>query len=135
MRSRYTAYATGNVDYVLNTHDPKTVSEIDRSGIEHWSKKSEWFGLEVLETEKGSASDEEGTVEFVARYKINGATVNHRERAIFRKDDGRWVFVDGEEIAGPPVVREGPRIGRNDPCSCGSGKKYKKCCGKPGAAV
>ena len=27
-------------------------------------------------------------------------------------------------------VHEGPRIGRNDPCPCGSGKKYKKCCGK-----
>ena len=27
------------------------------------------------------------------------------------------------------VVHEGPRIGRNDPCPCGSGKKYKKCCG------
>ena len=28
------------------------------------------------------------------------------------------------------VVHDGPRIGRNDPCPCGSGKKYKKCCGK-----
>jgi preprotein translocase subunit SecA len=28
------------------------------------------------------------------------------------------------------VVREGPKVGRNDPCPCGSGKKYKKCCGK-----
>lgn len=27
------------------------------------------------------------------------------------------------------VVHEGPKIGRNDPCPCGSGKKYKKCCG------
>lgn len=27
------------------------------------------------------------------------------------------------------VVNEGPKIGRNDPCPCGSGKKYKKCCG------
>jgi len=29
------------------------------------------------------------------------------------------------------VVRDQPKIGRNDPCTCGSGKKYKKCCGKP----
>ena len=28
------------------------------------------------------------------------------------------------------VVHEGPRVGRNDLCPCGSGKKYKKCCGK-----
>ena len=29
-----------------------------------------------------------------------------------------------------PFVRSGAKIGRNDPCSCGSEKKYKKCCGK-----
>ncbi len=32
-----------------------------------------------------------------------------------------------------PIVNESPKIGRNDPCPCGSGKKYKKCCGRPGA--
>jgi len=31
--------------------------------------------------------------------------------------------------ASQPVKKQGPRIGRNDPCPCGSGKKYKKCCG------
>ena len=37
-----------------------------------------------------------------------------------------------EPAAGAPrqaVVRQGPKVGRNDPCPCGSGKKYKKCCG------
>ena len=29
-----------------------------------------------------------------------------------------------------PVKNDGPQIGRNEPCSCGSGKKYKNCCGK-----
>jgi uncharacterized protein YecA (UPF0149 family) len=29
-----------------------------------------------------------------------------------------------------PVVRANPKVGRNDPCSCGSKKKFKKCCGK-----
>ena len=34
------------------------------------------------------------------------------------------------EHAGPrPYVREQPKVGRNDPCVCGSGKKFKKCCG------
>ena len=41
---------------------------------------------------------------------------------------------EGEEIQGPakqaPVRHDGPKVGRNDPCPCGSGKKYKKCCGK-----
>jgi len=37
----------------------------------------------------------------------------------------------GGDFAEPmvPVVRSGPKVGRNDPCPCGSGKKYKKCCG------
>lgn len=44
------------------------------------------------------------------------------------------VFFDGfdddyyEPIPVKTIVREGPKIGRNDPCPCGSGKKYKKCC-------
>ena len=55
--------------------------------------------------------------------------IEHRERALFRKVNDRWAFVDGIEIKGPPVVRTDPRVGRNDPCPCGSGKKYKKCHG------
>jgi preprotein translocase subunit SecA len=35
--------------------------------------------------------------------------------------------VSAEQIVRP--VRTGPRVGRNDPCPCGSGKKHKKCCG------
>ena len=35
-----------------------------------------------------------------------------------------------KEFLGKPFSRTGPKIGRNDPCSCGSGKKYKKCCGQ-----
>ena len=41
-----------------------------------------------------------------------------------------WKFKDGELVPENPTVREEPKIGRNDPCPCGSGKKYKKCCGK-----
>ncbi|MBN2195705.1 MAG: SEC-C domain-containing protein [Polyangiaceae bacterium] len=70
-------------------------------------------------------------MEFVARYKLKGVALNHRERAEFKRHHGKWYFVDGEQIAGPPVRVE--RVpGRNDPCYCGSGKKYKKCHGKKG---
>ena len=48
----------------------------------------------------------------------------------FMIQDGEWKFIDGEIETGVPYVREEPKIGRNDPCPCGSGKKYKKCCGK-----
>ena len=129
MRSRYTAYATGDIDYIIDSHDPDRRGEVDRKNTELWSKQSEWVGLEILETDKGGADDDVGTVEFVARYKIKGVKVEHRERALFRKHGSRWVFVDGVEVKGPPVRRTEPRIGRNDPCHCGSGKKYKKCHG------
>jgi SEC-C motif-containing protein len=129
MRSRYSAYVAGNIDYIVDTHDPERAKDVDRKNTEQWSKNAEWLGLEILSTEQGTPADEVGVVEFVARYKLSGVKVDHRERALFRKHSGRWVFVDGIEIKGPPVVRSEPRVGRNDPCPCGSGKKYKKCHG------
>jgi SEC-C motif-containing protein len=129
MRARYTAYATGDVDFIVESHDPERRGEVDRKNTEAWSKQSEWLGLEITSSEKGQAEDDTGIVEFVARYKVKSTKIEHRERALFRKVDDRWFFVDGLEIKGPPVKRTEPRVGRNDPCPCGSGKKYKKCHG------
>jgi SEC-C motif-containing protein len=141
MRARYSAYTTGDIDFIVKSHDPDRAKEVDRKNTETWSKQSEWMGLEILSTEQGQPTDDVGVVEFVARYKLSGVKVEHRERALFRKvgqsaqaaaadtTDGRWVFVDGIEIKGPPVKHTEPRVGRNDPCPCGSGKKYKKCHG------
>jgi len=130
MRSRYTAYVLGAVDYILRTHHPDTIDMTDRESVSEWSHGSEWLGLEVIATERGEPSDDEGVVEFVARYQMDGKVRSHRERSRFRKLDGRWLYVDGEMVKSAPVVRGGPKIGRNDPCPCGSGKKYKKCCGR-----
>ncbi|HLV21388.1 MAG TPA: YchJ family protein [Polyangiaceae bacterium] len=130
MRSRYTAYALGEIDHIIGSHDPERVDDVDRASTEAWSKQAEWLGLEILGTEAGGPHDDAGTVDFLARYKMRGVVVPHRERAEFRKHDGHWVFVDGKEIASPPQRREAPRVGRNDPCPCGSGKKHKKCCGQ-----
>ncbi len=130
MRARYTAFVNGDVDFILKSHDPDTANQVDRDSTEAWSKQSEWLGFELLSSEKGGADDNFGSIEFSAKYRIKGTTIDHREKATFRKEEGTWYFVDGEQIAGPPVRREGPKVGRNDPCPCGSGKKYKKCCGK-----
>jgi SEC-C motif-containing protein len=129
MRARYTAYATHDIDFILSSHDPDTAGEVDRNNTETWSKSADWLGLEITATEAGQPTDEAGVVEFVASYKIRGVKIDHRERAIFKKHGPRWVFVDGQELKGPPVRNEGPKAGRNDPCPCGSGKKYKKCHG------
>ena len=42
--------------------------------------------------------------------------------------DGKWFYVDGDMVKPKPVVRDKPKVGRNEPCPCGSGRKYKKCC-------
>ncbi|MCH2111123.1 MAG: YchJ family protein [Polyangiaceae bacterium] len=130
MRARYAAFVEAEVDYIMSTHDPDTVHQVDRDSTAEWAKQSEWHGLEIIETEAGGPEDRFGRVDFAATYELKGTKVEHRESATFRRDGDRWLFVDGTQIAGPPVVRDAPKIGRNDPCICGSGKKYKKCCGK-----
>jgi SEC-C motif domain protein len=133
MRSRYTAYATGNVEHVVVTHDPATRDKVDRDGVAAWSAQSKWLGLDVIATEKGGPDDTTGIVEFVARFELAGAVQAHRERSTFeRKDEGagpRWFYIDGDTVRAKPVQREAAKVGRNEPCPCGSGKKYKKCHG------
>jgi SEC-C motif-containing protein len=128
MASRYVAYATGAIDYLLDTHDPKTRSVTDRKSTEEWSRRATWQGLTILSSEQGGPDDERGVVEFEARYALDGVDHVHHERSQFQKLDGRWFFVSGEKIAAPPIKRVGEKVGRNDPCPCGSGKKSKKCC-------
>lgn len=130
MRSRYTAYVLGRIDYLHDTLAPERRASFDRRGAADWSKKSQWLGLDIEATEGGRPGDAKGHVDLTAHYIADGARLAHRERSLFRFDAGdqRWYFVEGETRKSAPVVREA-RPGRNDPCSCGSGKKYKKCCG------
>ncbi|WP_367273674.1 YchJ family protein [Parvibaculum sp.] len=126
MRSRYSAFATGNIDYLEETLMPGTRGDFDRAAVGEWSKSSEWTGLLIRSVEAGSESDTEGYVEFVAQFRQEGTDRVHHETGHFGKQDGRWYYVDGVMGTRPRTV---VKIGRNDPCSCGSGKKYKKCCG------
>ena len=130
MRSRYTAYATGEVDYIIDTQAPGTRHTVDRESTAEWSRKSTWKGLEVVRVEAGGSGDQAGIVEFVARYEINGEDVAHREIAEFRREEGRWYFVDGHPPKEEPYRRTSKKVGPNEPCPCGSGRKHKKCCGR-----
>ena len=129
MASRYIAYTTGEIDYLLDTNAPETRHTIDRKATEEWARASEWLGLEIVKTEAGGPDDQTGKVEFIARYKLDGAEQAHHELSDLKKIQGRWYFIDGKLVKEPPVRRTTPKVGRNDPCPCGSGKKYKKCCG------
>ncbi|HLQ38333.1 MAG TPA: YchJ family protein [Planctomycetota bacterium] len=135
MRSRYSAYALGHIDWIHDSQSPDGRQFIDRQATEQWSKRAEWQGLEILEIREGGPDDAEGFVEFKARYTLGGEAITHHEIASFRKEDGKWYFVDGIEMKPRPWKRVEPKLGANDPCSCGSGKKYKKCHGRPGTAL
>ena len=129
MRSRYSAYVEKNIDYISNTHDPDTKEEFDLDGTKEWAEHSDWLGLEILDVEDDFEGDNFAKVEFVAKYKINGKDFRHREVSEFNKVEGKWYFTDGQMVQ-ETIKREGPKVGRNDPCTCGSGKKLKKCCGR-----
>ena len=125
MRSRYTAYVRGEIDYLISTHDASTRDNIDRAATEAWSRDTEWQGLEILATEAGGEPDDKGVVEFVVRGSTKGRPFAQRERSRFVKRDGAWFYVDGKlQLATAPA-----KPGRNDPCPCGSGMKYKRCHG------
>ena len=129
MRARYTAYAMGEIDFIMETHEvEKGDEENSRKATEDWSKGSVWQGLEILKTAKGMEGDTTGTVEFKAHFMVDRARHTHHELSRFEKKEGKWIFIDGQEI-NRPVKRDESKVGRNDPCPCGSGKKYKKCCG------
>ena len=124
MRSRYVAYTAGNDAYLRLTWDPQTCPK----AINASEPGVEWTGLKIIATTGGGEADSTGTVEFVAGVSQHGQSGHLHERSDFKRDaDGRWIYVDGDTPKGKPVRVQ--KVGRNEPCPCGSGKKYKKCCG------
>lgn len=128
MRARYTAYTKVAMDFVFNSTDPDNRAGYDHDGTRAWAEQSEWLGLEVLGTKAGGPDDSSGEVEFIARFKENGTLREHHELALFSRKNGSWYFSDGQMVKNRPL--RVTKTGRNDPCPCGSGLKFKKCCGK-----
>ncbi|ERI51073.1 YchJ family protein [Pseudomonas sp. NPDC077649] len=119
MRSRYSAYVLGLVDYLVATTLPAQQSALDRAAMAAWSAQSTWLGLEVESSELFGGQPEHAQVCFVARWHDAQGEHSHRERSAFVQVGGRWYFLD------PSVPL---KAGRNDPCPCRSGQKFKKCC-------
>ncbi len=132
MRARYTAYAKHEIDFIMTSLSPARLKDTDRKATEEWSHQTDWRGLEIKSTELGGPTDETGKVEFIAKFREKDEDKIHHELSTFIKVNGAWVFEDGKPAPGKPVRNESPKIGRNDPCHCGSGLKFKKCHGKAG---
>ncbi len=128
MRARYSAHVKVDVDFIFTSTHPDHRKGYDHQGTKEWAEKSEWLGLEILSTQQGGPEDETGQVEFIAHYRDGEGSHDHHENALFQRKDGVWLFTDGVRVRPKPLTVE--KIGRNDPCRCGSGLKYKKCCGK-----
>ena len=139
MRSRYAAYVRNDMRYLEKTLLPRKRADFSARETLDWNADVAWTGLRVLATSGGGEGDEEGVVEFTASFEKAGEARDIHEVGRFRKKGGAWFYVDGRpggaesadaadgDAAQPASPK--PKAGRNAPCPCGSGKKFKRCCG------
>ena len=96
MRSRYTAFALGAIDYLIDTTAPEKRGEDDAELLADQVKYTNWTGLVILQTEQGGRSDDTGMVEFEAAFETDEQSGTLYEKSNFRKENGHWLYVDGE---------------------------------------
>lgn len=117
MRSRYCAFVLGEADYLQATWHPDT-----RPKQLALDSSPDWTSLRIVDaSEQGDA----GRVHFRAFYRHDGHWGCLEERSRFVRQTGQWRYLDGE------ATQRIHKPGRNDPCPCGSGKKFKVCCNRP----
>lgn len=88
MRSRYSAFAVGDADYLLRTWHPTT-----RPDHLDLDDRTTWTGLEVLDTTEGSVFHTTGTVAFRAHYRERRKTASLTETSTFVTENGHWLYV------------------------------------------
>jgi len=96
MRSRYTAYVKGAVDYLIVTTTIASRAGIDRVALVAYCRTLRGISLKILGTVAGGPIELHGVVEFAATLRAGGRKFVQRERSRFVVEDGRWVYVDGE---------------------------------------
>lgn len=96
MRSRFTAYALGRVDYLITTTAEAKRAEIDREDLARYCASISCVSLKIVTTEQGGAGDEAGVVKFHASLSSGGKRHLHIERSTFVREEGAWRYVDGE---------------------------------------
>ena len=120
MRSRYAAFVLQNIDYIIHTTVPAQQPLLDAAALAQWAAQIEWLGLDVLRHDP-HVGKHHSLVEFAAYFAgAGGKRETHHERSAFVLANGRWYFID-------PTV---PLPSMKSACICGSGKKFKHCCGK-----
>ena len=120
MRSRYTANVKQDVEHLFASWHSTTRPKGMNMDYNLWSE------LQILDTVAGGPEDDTGEVEFRAFYRQGEMQGVLHERSRFCREDGQWVYLDGDILESS--LSQPAKVGRNSPCPCGSGKKYKKCC-------
>lgn len=119
MRSRYTAYALNNTEYLEKTWHKHT-----RPAQLQLNTEINWLSLEIIDTQNDQNDDNESWVKFTVKFKHGARLQSLHEHSRFLRENDQWLYVDGEIFQQP--LRK--KVSRNSPCPCGSGKKFKHCC-------
>ena len=126
MRSRFTAHVIGDYRHLHRTYLPTA----RRPYVEEPAGVAmTWTRLVVHSHEMGSKPGS-AFVDFSAYYQDAGSEQALHEKAEFAQIDGAWLYTRAVRSGPAPVKSKEPKVGRNDSCPCGSGKKYKHCCGR-----
>lgn len=123
MRSRYTAHVIGDYRYLHRTF----LETAHRPYREEEPPDIQWTRLEIHSHEPGATPDR-ATVDFSAYFEQDGEANVLREKSEFHRTAQGWIYAKALRHGPPPVRTAQAKVGRNDPCPCGSGKKYKQCC-------
>jgi SEC-C motif-containing protein len=124
MRSRFTAHVTRDYRYLHRTYR-STMSQPYRE--EKDTTDIAWTRLVVHSHELGATPDL-AFVDFSAYFADENAEHALHERSEFRRLNGEWIYTRPVRTGPAPTKSAAPKVGRNEPCPCGSGKKYKHCC-------
>ena len=125
MRTRYSAFVLVKPNYIVKTTIPAQQNLLDIKAIENWAKETDWAGLEIV-THTPKLGKRHAQVEFKAYFKANENLQAHHELSAFVKvtdknsNNARWYFLD-------PTVSMS--VSQKQRCICGSGEKFKRCCG------
>ena len=134
MRTRYSAFVLVKPEYIVKTTLPAQQALLDVQSIENWAKETDWVGLEIVE-HTPKLGKRHAQVEFKAYFKSHEETASglegkiqaHHELSAFVEiknkaagNSERWYFLD------PTVAMT---VSQKQPCICGSGEKFKRCCG------
>lgn len=95
MRARYSAFVTGNIEYLMDSIPEDKQETIDEESLVSWSKEADWDRLKVVQE---VVNGDRGEVEFIAYYHRNKIEFKHHEHAYFEKIEGVWYYSDGRML-------------------------------------